>query len=313
MSPLPRDLPHLGDTIFLTDGGLETTLVFLQGLDLPCFAAFPLLSSEEGRLELERYYAPYLEIARERGLGFVLDTPTWRANADWGERLGYDADRLGEMNRYAVEWARVLAEKFPTGAPIVINGAIGPRGDGYRPTSLMSPAEAEAYHAPQIGSFAEAGADMVTAVTMNYSDEASGIARAGRDADIPVAISFTVELDGKLASGESLKEATEKVDDETHGMPAYYMINCAHPAHFERVLAAGEAWTRRIRGVRANASAKSHAELDESTELDEGDPQDLGQRYRALRSALPQITLLGGCCGTSHRHVLAICEACLPA
>lgn len=313
MSPLPRDLPHLGDTIFLTDGGLETTLVFLQGLDLPCFAAFPLLSSEEGRLELERYYAPYLEIARERGLGFVLDTPTWRANADWGERLGYDADWLAEMNRYAVEWARVLAEKFPTGAPIVINGAIGPRGDGYRPTSLMSPAEAEAYHAPQIGSFAEAGADMVTAVTMNYSDEASGIARAGRNADIPVAISFTVELDGKLASGESLKEAIEKVDDETHGMPAYYMINCAHPAHFERVLAAGEAWTRRIRGIRANASAKSHAELDESTELDEGDPQDLGQRYRALRSELPQITLLGGCCGTSHRHVLAICEACLPA
>ena len=313
MSPLPRDLPHLGDTIFLTDGGLETTLVFLQGLDLPCFAAFPLLSSEEGRLELERYYAPYLDLARERGLGFVLDTPTWRANADWGERLGYDADRLAEMNRYAVEWARALAEKFPTGAPIVINGAVGPRGDGYRPTSLMSPAEAEAYHAPQIGSFAEAGADMVTAVTMNYSDEASGIARAARDADIPVAISFTVELDGKLASGESLKEAMEKVDDETHGMPAYYMINCAHPAHFERVLAAGEAWTRRIRGVRANASAKSHAELDESTELDEGDPQDLGQRYRALRSELPQITLLGGCCGTSHRHVLAICEACLPA
>ena len=224
MSPLPRDLPYLGDTIFLTDGGLETTLVFLQGLDLPCFAAFPLLSSEEGRLELERYYAPYLDLARERGLGFVLDTPTWRANADWGERLGYDADRLAEMNRYAVEWARALAEKFPTGAPIVINGAIGPRGDGYRPTSLMSPAEAEAYHAPQIGSFAEAGADMVTAVTMNYSDEASGIARAARDADIPVAISFTVELDGKLASGESLKEATEKVDDETHGMPAYYMM-----------------------------------------------------------------------------------------
>lgn len=313
MSPLPRDLPQLGGSVFLTDGGLETTLVFLRGLDLPCFAAFPLLLSDDGRRELERYYAPYLDIARKRGLGFVLDTPTWRANADWGEKLGFDAGRLAEINRYAVEWARALGETLSTGAPIVINGAIGPRGDGYRPTSRMTPEQAEAYHAAQIGSFAEAGADMVTGVTMNYSDEASGIARAARNADIPVAISFTVELDGRLASGENLQEAIEKLDDETHGTPAYYMINCAHPAHFQSVLAGSGAWTRRIRGLRANASMRSHAELDESTELDEGDPQDLGQRYRALRTALPQITLLGGCCGTSHRHVAAICEACLPA
>ncbi len=308
----PHDLPQLGETIFLTDGGLETSLVFLDGIDLPCFAAFPLLLDDEGRGALERYFEPYLREASERKLGFILDTPTWRANRDWGARLGYDAEALADINRRAVEMAKSLRDEWTTtAAPILVNGVIGPRGDGYRPSSLMGPEEAERYHSAQAEAFSKAGADMISAITMNYSDEATGITRAAGAVQIPVVISFTVELDGKLASGETLQAAIEKVDDETHGAPAYYMINCAHPSHFDNVLSGDDAWTRRIRGVRANASAKSHAELDEATELDPGDPIDLARRYRALRERSKRITVLGGCCGTDHRHIAAICEACV--
>jgi S-methylmethionine-dependent homocysteine/selenocysteine methylase len=305
--------PHDG-AVFLTDGGLETTLVFLEGVDLPCFAAFPLLLSENGRLQLERYFEPYLRTARERQVGFILDTPTWRANPDWGERLGFSPQDLADVNRQAVAWAADLRTRHAgNSAGVMINGVVGPRGDGYQPGRQMTAHEAEDYHAPQIEAFREAGADLVSAITMNYAEEAIGIASAARAAGIPVVVSFTVETDGCLASCESLQLAIERTEGATGSAPAYYMINCAHPAHFEHLLADGAVWTSRIRGLRANASQKSHAELDESAELDPGDPADLGQRYRDLRGRLKNLSVLGGCCGTDHRHILAICEACLPA
>lgn len=303
--------PHDG-AVFLTDGGLETTLVFLEGVDLPCFAAFPLLRSENGRRQLERYFEPYLRTARERQVGFILDTPTWRANRDWGEKLGFTPQDLADINRQAVAWAANLRKRHAeTSAGVVINGVVGPRGDGYQPGRQMSAHEAEDYHSPQIEAFRNAGVDLVSAITMNYAEEAIGIARAA--AGLPVVVSFTVETDGRLASGESLQSAIERTEDATGSGPAYYMINCAHPAHFEHVLADGAAWTSRIRGLRANASQKSHVELDEAVELDPGDPADLGQRYRNLRGRLKNLSVLGGCCGTDHRHIMAICEACLPA
>ncbi|WP_201829458.1 homocysteine S-methyltransferase family protein [Microvirga zambiensis] len=305
--------PPSRDAIFLTDGGLETTLVFLDGVDLPCFAAFPLLQSEEGRIRLENYFRPYIRTAIERDVGFILDTPTWRANPDWAAKLNVTPEALADVNQDAVRWAASLRERLADQSErILINGAIGPRGDGYRADAQMSSEEAQAYHAPQIEAFREADADMVSAVTMNYAEEAIGIARAAEALGMPVVISFTVETDGKLASGETLQSAIERTDQETGHIPVYYMINCAHPTHFDGILSAKEEWTRRIRGLRANASAKSHAELDESTELDPGDPADLAQRYRSLRQQMKQLSVLGGCCGTDHRHIDAICEACLP-
>jgi homocysteine S-methyltransferase len=301
-------LPQL-DSLFLTDGGLETTLIFHRGLDLPEFAAFDLLKSDEGAEELRRYFEPYLEIARERGLGFVLDTATWRANPDWAAKLGYSPEELDEMNRRAVEFARELAGEQPI--EVVVDGVVGPRGDGYDPDDFMSADEAEEYHSRQVGVFAEAGVDMVSAITMTYAGEATGIARAAANAGVPVVISFTAETDGRLPDGTSLQESIELVDAETGGAPAYFMINCAHPRHFEAVLEDGGAWQDRIRGLRANASTKSHAELDESEELDEGDPEQLGADYRALRPRLANVTVLGGCCGTDHRHIGEVCEAWL--
>jgi homocysteine S-methyltransferase len=306
--------PLSDQAVFLTDGGLETTLVFLEGIDLPCFAAFPLLRSEEGREKLESYFAPYIRTAMERDVGFILDTPTWRANPDWAAKLGVSSDDLMDINREAVHWAARLRDRLSDRPErILINGVVGPRGDGYRANARMTAEEAQAYHGLQVEAFREAGADLVSAITMNYAEEAIGIARAAEALGMPVVISFTVETDGRLASEETLRSAIERTDRETGHTPAYYMINCAHPTHFDDVLDGREDWTRRIRGLRANASAKSHAELDEATELDPGDPVDLAQRYKGLRQRMPHLSVLGGCCGTDHRHVAAICEACMPA
>lgn len=304
-------LPQRRGGIFLTDGGMETTLIFHEGVELPHFAAFVLLDSAEGREKLKQYYAAYLSVARQHGTGFVLDSPTWRANPDWGDKLGYDASALKAVNVRSIAFLEELRAGWERpGAPCVISGAIGPRGDGYK-AGNMDAAEAEDYHRAQIAAFAEGGADMVTAYTLNSVNEAIGIARAARSQGMPVAISFTVETNGRLVKGETLREAIEAVDRATDRAPEYFLINCAHPTHFEDALQAGEAWTERIHGVRANASTKSHAELDESETLDAGDPDDLGQRYVALRNAFPKLRILGGCCGTDHRHAAAICEACV--
>jgi S-methylmethionine-dependent homocysteine/selenocysteine methylase len=300
------------DRLFLTDGGLETTLIFHQGLDLPSFAAFDLLKDEAGVQALREYFRPYLAIAREQGAGFVLDTATWRANPDWGAQLGYSTEELDRANRKAVALAKEIRDAEESeGTPIVIDGVVGPRGDGYDPGEMMSADDAERYHSQQIGTFSDTAADMVSAITMTYPEEAVGIARAARAAGIPAAISFTVETDGRLPNGQSLNEAVEQVDAETEGAPAYFMINCAHPRHFEAVLDEDGGWLDRIAGIRANASTKSHAELDEAEELDDGDPADLGARYRALKPRLRQVNVLGGCCGTDQRHIAEVCTSWL--
>jgi S-methylmethionine-dependent homocysteine/selenocysteine methylase len=307
-----HDLPQLKGGLFLSDGGLETTLIFHDGMDLPYFASFPLVATEKGRAQLDRYFAPYLETARQAGLGFILGTATWRANRDWGEKLGYTPSQLDTINHQAVEALVALRARHEDAGPFVIEGAIGPRGDGYRAELRMTPAEAQAYHGPQVRSFAQSDADMVAAFTLNYVDEAIGIVRAAKAADMPVAISFTVETDGRLPSGETLREAVERVDRETHAYPVYFMINCAHPQHFDSALKEG-AWLDRIRGIRANASTKSHAELDASTEIDIGDIDDLARRHGELRNTLRRLAVIGGCCGTDHRHIAAIAHVCLEA
>lgn len=301
-------LPQLaGDRLFLADGGLETTLVFHRGIDLPLFAAFPLLDDPDGRAALRDYFRRYLAAAREQGAGFVLDTATWRANPDWGAQLSYDAAALDRVNRDAVAFAHALREEAGGEPdPILVSGVVGPRGDGYRADSLMTAEEAEAYHGAQIAAFALAGADVVSAITMTYPAEAVGIARAAAAAGMPSVISFTVETDGRLPDGSALADAIEHVDAQTSGAPAYYMVNCAHPSHFAHVLEEQVGgWVDRIGGLRANASAKSHAELDAAEELDAGDPVALAADYAALRARLPRVTVLGGCCGTDERHVAA--------
>lgn len=302
-------LPQLQGGLFLTDGGIETTLIFLDGLELPYFAAFDLLKSPEGRERLRTYYRRHAEIAKKRGLGFILESATWRANPDWAAKLGYSLEDLKTANRQAIELLQEVREEFETPeTPMVISGCIGPRGDGYDPGKAMTADEAEAYHAFQTRIFAEVGTDMVAAITMTNVPEAIGIVRAARSVDLPVAISFTVETDGRLPTGESLQEAVEAVDAATGSAAAYYMLNCGHPTHFEQRLEGD--WCGRLRGLRCNASKRSHAELDSAPDLDAGDPVELGRQYRDLRQRLPQLTVLGGCCGTDYRHIEQISLAC---
>jgi len=302
-------LPQLSGQTFITDGGMETTLIFDEGIALPDFASFILLEDPTGVDVLRAYYTSYLEIAAQHGVGIVLDTPTWRANPDWGDRLGYSAAELADVDRRGVALLEELRATADGVTHMIISGCIGPRGDGYRVDNEMTAEEARRYHEPQVATFADTAADLVSALTLTYANEAVGVTRAAQDAGIPSVISFTVETDGHLPSGQSLREAIEEVDDQTHGAVAYFMINCAHPTHFAHVLEEGGDWRSRIRGLRANASEKSHAELDEAEELDSGDPAALARHYRELQRRLPSLTVVGGCCGTDHRHVAEICTA----
>lgn len=312
MSKYRHDLPQTHGRLFMTDGGLETTLVFHDGIDLPAFAAFDLMKDDKGMQRLREYYVLYTEMARDHGLGIVLEAPTWRANADWAAKLGYDTAALAKTNRRAIDLLRDVRTAYETpDMPIVISGCLGPRGDGYQPGARMSVQQAQAYHAAQIETFADTEADMIAAFTMNYTEEAIGIARAAEAAGMPAAISFTLEVDGRLPSGETLREAIARTDEATGAYPVYYMINCAHPVHFAHVLQDSGTWRDRVRGVRANASMRSHAELDESTDLDDGNPAELGRQYVELDGLLPQLAVVGGCCGTDHRHVDHICRAML--
>lgn len=303
-------LPQLDGGTFLTDGGLETCLIFDEGIDLPEFAAFPLLDDDAGERTLRRYYERYLTLAQEHGTGFVLESPTWRASRVWGARLGYDDAALNAVNRQAITLMAELRDAWQTPElPVVISGSIGPQDDAYDPHDHLSADQAQAYHAAQVQSFVATQADLVTAMTLSYADEAVGIARAAAAAGMPVALSFTVETDGRLPSGQALGEAIEQVDAQTGGESAYFMLNCAHPTHFAAVLEPDAPWLERIVALRANASTRSHAELDEAEALDGGDPEDLGARYAALAPLLRRLTVVGGCCGTDFRHVEAIARA----
>ena len=307
----PATLPQLNRP-FLTDAGLETDILFNRGIDLPHFASITLLGSERGREALDDYFRGFLDLAGRLGSGLILESATWRASPDWAQPLGISSAELDALNRAAIDMLlRLRREYRPRVADIVVSGCIGPRGDGYDPGRIMAVGEAQAYHRHQAELLVSAGADMVTAITMTNLPEATGIALAARDLAAPVAISFTVETDGRLPTGDSLADAVRAVDEATGVYPAYYMINCAHPTHFSAALEEGASWTARIQGVRANASRCSHAELDAMTELDTGEPAQLDDLHRELRRRFPRINVLGGCCGTDLRHVTAIAEACL--
>lgn len=301
-------LPQLSGDLYVTDGGIETTLIFDYGIELPLFAAFPLLGTEEGRDALRRYYRSHASVAAAHGTGFVFESATWRASPDWAQKLGVGREELATFNRRSVSLMSELRAEFP-GLRSVLSGCIGPRGDGYVPGDIMSPEEAEAYHAVQISAFAVTEVDLVTAITINNTPEAIGIVKAAQSNGLPVVISFTVETDGRLPTGQPLGDAIREVDARTGNGPAYFMLNCAHPDHFRETLRNGGNWRNRICGIRANASRLSHAELDEAEELDDGNPAETGRDYAELRELMPQLVVLGGCCGTDHRHIEQVCLA----
>lgn len=304
-----HDLLQGSDKLLLTDAGLETWLIYSKGFDLPYFAAYPLGATDVGRAAITEYFTPVFDLARSHGTGVLLDTATWRANPDWGLALGHDRDHLAQANKDAVAAARTLRKTLGQGLEVLINGQVGPRGDGYDPAFLMTSNAAEDYHAFQIGIFAASGVDVISALTLTNIPEAVGIANATAKVQIPCIISFTLETDGRLPTGETLGEAIAQVDAQAKTKPVFFMINCAHPDHFEHALPEDDALRTRIRGVRANASRMSHAELDCCDTLDSGNPVELGAQYAKLHQLLPDLKVVGGCCGTDHRHLAQICQS----
>jgi len=302
-------LPQLNGTICLTDGGLETHLIFNEGQVLPQNAAFVLNETEDGREVMRNYYRAYIPHAKSSGMPFILDTNTWRTNPDWATLLGYDATGMKKANEGAVRIAEDVAREFhAAGVKTFVSGAMGPRRDAWTYDGAITVDEAYAYHTPQIEAFAGTATDYVTCMTLTNAPEAIGVARAAQAAGIQAVLSFTVETDGNLPGGRPLRDAIAETDDATGGYPIHYMINCAHTSHFDRLFERSESWLDRIQGIRSNASMKSHVELDESPTLDPGDPEDLAQRYRKLLDLMPQVRVIGGCCGTDHRHIGAICS-----
>lgn len=299
-------LPQLSGDIYLADAGAETDLIFNHGIEIFEFAAHTLLSNPAGRSALTRYFRDFLDLANAYDTGFILGTPTWKAHRHWAKRLGTDEARLKAANEESVRFAEGLRSEFSHNRkPVVLNAVMGPRGDAYRSESAIAVEAAESYFEQQLSWLAGTEVDMVTAAAFSHSGEAAGLVKAARKFALPVVVSFTVETNGKLATGQSLGDAITTVDEATGGYPAYFMINCAHPDHFGGALSDAD-WTRRLKGLRANASRLSHAELDEALELDDGDPRELARQYKALADRMPWLNVFGGCCGTDLRHVTEI-------
>lgn len=306
MAEFRNALPQLEGELFLTDAGVETDLMFNHGIEIQDFAAHTLLADPAGRAALTSYFRGFLALARALDAGFILDSQTWKAHPHWASLLGTGEQELRKANRDSIEFISGLKEEFAGNRrPIVLNGIVGPCGDAYLRGRLIGVDEAEDYHATQLAWLAETDVDMVTAVTFNQAGEAAGLVRAARRAGLPVVVSFTVETDGRLPTGQSIREAIQMVDEATSSAAAYFMLNCAHPDHFSGVLENGP-WARRIRGLRCNASRKSHRELDQSELLDAGDPAELAAQYGAILQRLPWLNVFGGCCGTDLRHVTRI-------
>ena len=309
MSKYRKELPQLSGDLFLADAGIETDLIFNHGVEIREFASHTLLPNPASREIVATYFRGFLSLAKNTDAGFILDSQTWKAHLHWAEDLGTTEQELCLANKDSIAFIAKLRDEYSTNSkPIVLNGVIGPRGDAYAPEAKVAAEEAEEYHAKQIAWLAETEVDMVTATTFTQSDEAIGVVQAARSADLPIVISFTVENDGRLPTGQPLDEAINAVDDATNAAAAYFMVNCAHPDHFFDVLDDSD-WARRIRGLRCNASRLTHAELDECEVLDDGDPEELANQYKSIAASMPWLNVFGGCCGSDLRHVAEIAKA----
>ncbi|WP_299367754.1 homocysteine S-methyltransferase family protein [uncultured Tateyamaria sp.] len=300
----PIPLPHLSSERYLLWEGNGTDLIFNRGVDMPGFASFPLLANPDTRAVLAQQLTEFLRLAQDLGRPCIVGTHTWQANPARAGRLGYSRAALDDINREAALFLRETVAASGNNR-VLCSGLVGPRDDPYADAIPMGVEEARVYHTPQIAQFQGAGLDFIGAFTLNKPKEAAGLAVAAREAGLPVVLSLVVETDGRLANGQTLDDAIAEIDRLSDTAPAYFMVNCAHPSH----IAPGLTGNPRLRGLIVNASRCSHAELDEATELDAGDPAELGREMAALLADNPHVRVFGGCCGTDLRHINQMSEA----
>lgn len=301
-------LPQMNGRDMTCGGGIETWLQYVDGFELRHFCLFELLDDKRGVACLTDYHRKLVEAAVPHGFGVINEGLHYRASRDWGELIGYSREGLEEINIRGIEFYKDFAREYDSPeTPMIVGGVIGPRGDAYNVARAMAAAEAEDYHSEQILTFKKAGADQITAATLSSIEEAIGIARAAKAADMPVVISLFVKQGGRLSGGETVEEAITKVDAATGNVPAYYMINCTHPTEFEPALTADD-WNRRLGGFMPNAVAMETLDLCKLGHLEDGNPEELGGQMADLARRFPHIHVWGGCCGTDGRHIGQIAQ-----
>lgn len=304
-----RSLPQLNGDIYLTEGGIETYIMYKKGFELQNFSLFHLLNDDVAAAEIKEYLRKVMAVAERNDVGLIMCGPLYRASRDWGDLLGYSTEELAAVNHRCIEMFEELASESKLARDrILFSGVVGPRGDAYNLNTSITADEAEAYHSEQIATLDRAGADFITGLTLNSAEEAIGIARAAKAVGIPVVISFTLDKQGELRPGQTLRKAIAHVDDATESAPAYYMINCTHPIDFAPAFEPGD-WTKRLGGIRPNASSLAKGVLCKLGHLEEGDPAELGQQMAELARRYPHLSVWGGCCGTDDAHLDEICRS----
>jgi len=295
--------------LFLTEGGIETEIIYKHGFELPEFAMFTLLENPRAVGVMRDMFRRQLDVAAEFAMSVLLTGLDYRASPDWGARLGYSQHGLAEINIRAIEFLREIASEYHEQIPrILIGGIIGPRGDAYQLNKTITSVEAEDYHAVQLATLKAAKVDFACALTFNNTPEAIGVARAATTIGVPLTVSLTVNSNGRLKSGPTVAEAVKSIDAEAgKSAPAFYMLNCSHPVEFEPALTEG-AWLERLRGFRPNASKMEKIALCKLGHLEEGNPVELGRLMGDLARRIPHMDIWGGCCGTGETHLREIAK-----
>ncbi len=307
-------LPQLTGKLCLTEGGIETYMQYKKGHAFRHFCLFDLMDRPEARADLRTYHEDLIKVALKHKVGAILDGVHYRTSRDWGELLGYSKQGLKEVVIQGIEFYKDLARQYQTAdSPMPVSGVVGPRGDAYKVGRIMSADEAEDYHAEQLETMKQAGADFATALTFSQVDEAIGVVRAAQAIDLPVVVSFALGAGGRLKTGVDLSDAIETVDEATGNGPVYFMINCTHPVDFAPAFKAPGPWVKRLCGLRPNASSLAHGVLCQLGHLEEGNPVELGQQMADMARRFSHITVWGGCCGTDAVHVDEIAKAVLSA
>lgn len=295
--------PRLDDRIYITEGGIETEILYKWGFELPEFSMYPLLDNADAMKTIHAMFDRVFAAAAAHDAGIVLAGLDYRASPDWAEKIGYSRDQLDAFIHRNIAFLKGRREAHADRVrDVYIAATCGPRGDAYGTGGTITEDEAEAYHAFQIAASKAAGADLVIGITFNNIPESIGFVRAAQDVGIPVGISLTLTPEGVMRSGPSLQQAVEEIDAATDGAAAWFGTNCAHPVEFEPALNGG-AWTDRLRYVRPNASKMDKIALCKLGHLEDGDPEELGGQMADLKRRFPQADILGGCCGTDERHL----------
>ena len=299
-------LPRVDGTYYLTEGGIETEIMYKYGFELPHFAMFPLLDNPEALTAMKGIWQRSLRAAADNGFNAIMNGVDYRASPDWGALLGYTPDGLASMQMRAIDFLRDVARDFEQDIDtIIISGTIGPRGDAYSRNETITADVAEEYHSVQLATLKKAGVDMAWAMTFNNIPEAVGTIRAAENTGIPIAMGLSLDSSSRLNSGPSMAEAVPEIDAQTNSAAAFFGLNCSHPLEFEPALDGGE-WMKRLRSIRPNASPMDKIALCKIGHLEDGDPDELAQQMLDVARRMPHMDIFGGCCGTDERHLSKI-------